>query len=245
LFGNTYNKDIKYKASALCSRISQSKLLITTALLEHVNRPDILVGLSANLQDKNVHNWQLSGNQILDELLVIFKDKYLGTVIKMDDFDSNNIFQSHVANPQQVAYQEAALHFNNESFHYSLMDHGNGPFVLPGPFLTEKTFKCLLGCTAFIMVGQFDVYQTLSDLGMQFDYGSLDLSFDQDPGNLSRLVKIIKLIKTLDLYSKQELFEMTRSSSLHNQELVVSGDFYRTCEQLNQNSLTQIIKIIY
>ena len=78
---------------------------------------------------------------------------------------------------------------------------------------------------------------------MKFDYG-LDLSFDQDPGNITRLVKLIELVKTLNNYTTQELFEMTKASSLHNQDLIASGEFYQTCELLNQKSLSQILKII-
>lgn len=243
IFGTTYTKNIKYKASALCSRISQSKLLVTTALLEYLNKQDILISLSDKVLDKNVHSWQLTGNTVLDELLQTFKNKYLGTIIKIDEFDPDVIYQSSVANPSQVAYQQAAIHFSNESFHYSLMDYGNGPCILPGPFLTEKTFKCLLGGTAFISVGQFDVYRTLSNLGMKFDYG-LDLSFDQDPANFTRLIKIIELVKTLNDYSADDLFAMTRDSSEFNQDLVVSGNFYQTCESANCTSLEKILSII-
>jgi hypothetical protein len=244
IFGTKYTKDIKYKASALCSRISQSKLLITTALLEYVNREDLIISLSDKVLNKNVHGWQLTGNLILDELLMIFKNKYLGTVIKIDEFDPDVIYQSSVANPNQVAYQQAAIHFSNESFHYSLMDYGNGAFILPGPFLTEKTFKCLLSGTAFISVGQFDVYRTLVELGMKFDYG-LDLSFDEDPGNFTRLLKIIDLIKTLNDYSADDLYAMTRNSSEFNQDLIVSGNFYQTCESINHASLDKILTIIW
>lgn len=242
-FGTTYTKDIKYKVSALCKRITQSKLLVTTAILEYLDKKDSLLSLHDVFEDKNVHGWGSTGNTELDEIQNLFRQKYLGSIINMDDFVHDQHYHYHIYNPAQIAYQQAALHFTNESFHYSLMDHGRGPFITPGPHLTEKTFKCLLGGTAFISVGQFDVYRALGELGMKFDYG-LDLSFDQDPGNITRLIKLIELVKTLNNYTAQELFEMTKASSLHNQDLIASGEFYQTCESLNQKSLSQILKII-
>ncbi len=238
-FGSTYIKDIKYKISAFCNRITQSKVVATSALLENISREQLLLSVSDWLEDKNVHHWNPTGNAELDYYADCFKNKYLGTKIVMDEFDNSLNYQRYTGNPAQIAYQQAAIHFTNESFHYSLMHDGDKKYILPGPNFSEKTMKCWLGATAFIPVGQFDVYQTMSDLGMKFDY-NLDLSFDQEPGNLIRLEKIVKLIKDLNNYSADDLYEMTRSSSEHNQELLVSGDFYQTLEKRNQNSLEQI-----
>jgi len=240
LFGTEYNKNIKYKASAFCNRISQSKLIVTTALLEKLRKNELLVSVSDWLEDKNVHNWQASGNKILDQLTDIFRSKYLGKQVKMDDFTNEQNYQYFTANPSQIAYQEAALHFTNESFHYSQM-HDQ---IVPGPMLTEKTFKCLLGGTAFIPVGQFDVYRSLEQLGMRFDYGELDLTFDNDPGNLSRLESIVKLVGVLPNYSVNDLYDMTKSSCEHNQKLIISGEFFHNCEINNLQTLVKIKKCI-
>jgi hypothetical protein len=123
------------------------------------------------------------------------------------------------------------------------MQEGDRKYTLPGPHISEKTFKCLLGRTAFIPVGQYDVYRTLSDLGMKFDYG-LDLSFDQEPGNLDRLSKTVMLIQEVSQYSAIELYEMTQVSSEYNQELVLSGEFYNSCDRLNLQSIEQIKKAL-
>jgi len=78
---------------------------------------------------------------------------------------------------------------------------------------------------------------------MKFEYG-LDLSFDQEPGNLDRLSRIVSLIQEISQYSAQELYEMTRYSSKYNQELVMSGEFSRTCDHLNLQSIEQIKKAL-
>jgi len=240
LFGTEYNKNIKYKASTFCNRITQSKLVTTTALLETLGKDELLVSVSDWIENKNVHHWQLTGNSVLDELTTTFRKKYMGKLIRMDNFVHEQNYQHFTANPSQIAYQEASLHFTNESFHYSQM-HDQ---VVPGPMLTEKTFKCLLGGTAFIPIGQFDVYRSLEQLGMHFNYGELDITFDNDPGNLSRLESIVKLVGVLPNYSATDLYDMTRFSSEHNQKLVSSGEFFHNCEINNLQTLEKIQECI-
>ena len=242
-FGVEYTKDIKYKVSAFCNRITQSKLWITTAILKQYHPADRLIGLSDWLEEKNVHHWQKTGNPTLDDLQEEFRIHWLGKKISIDEFGPEQNYQIFTANPAHPAYQQAALHFTNESWHYSLMFENNKEFIYSGPNFSEKTLKCLLGATAFIPVGQFDVYRTLSDLGMIFDYG-FDLSFDQDPGNITRATKIIALLQNLDRYSADELFQMTRQSSLHNQELIVSRDFYKVCENHNVQNICHLQKLL-
>jgi len=239
-FGTEFKKNITHKASVFCNRITQSKMLVTTALLETLPDSDLLISLSDWLEEKNVHNWQYSNNPVLDNLQDRFREKYYGKNLKMDEWTNDFNLQLYTADPSQIAYQNAALHFTNESFHYSLM----GEHILPGPHLTEKTLKCLLGGTAFISVGQYDVYRTLETFGMQFEYG-LNLSFDKDPGNLTRLEKTVKLIEEIASIDKFDLYEQTKFSSQHNQNLILSGEFARVCESINQNTVEKLVdKII-
>jgi hypothetical protein len=115
--------------------------------------------------------------------------------------------------------------------------------ILPGPYLTEKTFKCLLGGTAFVPVGQFDTYATLTQLGLQFDYG-LDLSFDQDPGNLTRLEKMVVLIQQLGTMSAQDIYQTTLDSTQHNRDCVINGDFGRACDREIEQTLNRLHEIL-
>jgi hypothetical protein len=238
-FGTKYTKNIRYKASAFCNRITQSKVWITTALLNYLDETQRLISLSDWLEEKNVHHWEPTGNTMLDDLQNNFRTNWIGKKISIDNFINDQNFQRYTANPAHPAYQECALHFTNESWHYSLMQEQNKKYIFPGPNFSEKTLKCLLGGTAFIPVGQFDVYRTLNQLGMQFDY-EFDVSFDQDPGNISRAEKIVNLIRSLDQYTANDLFEMTRKSSQHNQEHIVSRDFFNLCESKNKSVLPHL-----
>ncbi len=216
-------------------------MIIFTALAEYLGS-SALLKLDDWLEEKNVHFRQPTGRDQLDQLTNLFWDKYYGKTYVIDNFDNctDNV-QKITADPWSRAYNECLFNFTNESFHYSYFSDGNREFTYPGPFLTEKTLKCLVGGTPFISVGQFDTYQTLKKLGFQFDYGELDLSWDCDSGNLSRLQSIVELIKNLQNYSLDELELMTKDSTEHNHDCVWSGKFIQNCNNQNAQSIESIL----
>jgi hypothetical protein len=236
---STYCKEKTHKVSAVCSRVTQSKLLTFTAVAEYIGVNDSLLILSDWVEDKNVHFKQHTGNSVLDQLSETFWSKYHGKTFKVDEYDQSLNYQKHTANFHHTLYQNASVHLTNESYHYSLM---NGR-CRPGPFITEKTLKPLAAGQPFIPVGQFDTYGTLSKLGFQFEY-DFDVSWDQDPGNLSRLESIIHLIKSLSAWSNTDIEEATRISTMHNLEHINSGNFAKTCEKHNQRSINQIFDLL-
>jgi hypothetical protein len=242
-FGVKEKTNPRYKFSAVCNRISQSKVWITTKLLE-VARESSLIVLNSWLEERNVHDWQATGNIKLDQLTQLFRDRYFGLEIKIDDFDNATHNEQNITgNPWQPLYQDCAIHFTNESFHYSGMFENGQQYIWPGPFLTEKTLKCLLGATAFVPVGQFETYRTLETLGLQFDYG-FATAWDLDHGNLTRAGSIIDLIDELNQFDVEQLISMTQHSNSHNQNHVVSGRFFDQCQVKNEQSVAQIFDLI-
>lgn len=237
------DKKIQYKASALTNRISQSKSIIFAALMSILDEKDRVVSLNESLNhgsnhsDHSVHNWQLSGHGVCDHYTTMFKEHWLDKKISLPNDDRSIISYNN------SAYQNAALNFTQESYHYSLMSNSIRSYIEPGPFVTEKTFKCLLSKTAFVPVGQAYTYQWFKQLGCQFDYGALNLEFDQDPGNLTRLEKIVALIESLHEWSAQDLYEMTLDSTLHNHELVTSDRFWNACEASNAETYKILAKL--
>lgn len=227
----------KYKFSTVTNRITQSKIWITTKLLETA-RDDSLIILNQWLELKNVHHWEPTFNHHLDQLTDIFKTKYQTLELK-DDFDQKNNNQRYNSNPYQLIYTDCALHFVNSSFHYSLMDN----YIYPGPDIDEKTLKCLLGGVAFIPCGQFEGYKFLQDLGLEFNY-DFDISWDRDPGNITRFDSICQLIDDLGQYSTTELLEKTQDSTEYNRNFIIDKKFYANSEQLNQMSLEQLFSLI-
>jgi hypothetical protein len=238
LFPTIPEKHQRYKVSAINNRITDNKLIIFTAIMELIEDKS-LVKLSEWIEPKNVNWYKETGYPMLDQLTETFRQKYEGNTILLDNFPINK--QRYNSDPFSIALTDAALHFCLETYHYSYMIDDYGKYTRAGPHLSEKTLKCLLGETAFIPVSQFDVYNQLQQLGFMFDYGPLDLSFDRDPGNLSRLVKIVELCKTINIYSIEELLHYTKESSEHNREHIISEDFGNLCKQANEQTANKII----
>lgn len=224
-----FSKNIQYKASALTNRVTQSKAIVFSAL-RHYLADDSVTSLHHNLyREKDIHSWQSTGNDTCDRFATMFQEQWNHVQLKLPSDDG--IEGSY----NNTAYQQAALNFTQESYHYSFTMQDGRSFCQPGPFITEKTWKSLLSSTAFISVGQAYVYQWLTSLGLRFDYGPLDLGFDQDPGNLTRIEKIVQLIESLQSWSAQDLYEMTKSSTEYNAEYVNSKEFWKLCEQTNES----------
>ena len=243
-YPNRIAKSNKFKASAFCNRITQSKLWIFTALAEHVKN-DCLLKLDDWLEEKNVHYREKTNIKELDKLSDVFWSKYWGKTFSIDSFNNEkHNYQQYTCNPYSRAYIDALFNFTNESFHYSYHCNETCEFVYPGPFLTEKTLKCLAGGTPFVAVGQYDTYNPLSILGFDFDYGPLDLSWDNDPGNLSRMLSVIELIKQLSSYSINDLVDFTKSSAEHNYNHVIEKGFYNMCQLHNNKIIEQIFSDI-
>lgn len=239
-----YDKSITKKVSAFCNRITESKLLIFTAIAEYIGFDNSIITLSDWLEKDNIYSPSDSVPIPIRKLSDIFFEKYYGTIYKNDKFDpevDNN--NKYTTNPNIPALQECAIHFTNESFHYSDISHHIGDYQHPGPYLTEKTLKCLISQTAFVPVGQFDTYGTLEQLGFEFNY-NFDTSFDSIIGDFTRLEAIINLIKQFANMSKEELFEGTRDSSIHNYNHIISGDFYDICEEINKKSIEKVFNMI-
>ena len=261
-FPDRKSRDIKFKASAVCHRITQSKMLIFTALMEYLDRNELLVKLSDWLEEKNVHYRRPTYVSELDQLSDIFFNKYFGTKITVDDFPATANYQRINSNPWHHFYVNSALHFNNASYHYSNfrapLTSNTLPQVWtggwrndrrpasvqsrPGPCLSEKTYKCLISGTPFISVAQFNVYRSFETLGFKFDYGPLNLEWDQVTSDLARWLGIVDLIKQLPNYSTGDIVDFTKHSSEHNMDHVWSGNFSKLCRARNEQTANLIIK---
>jgi len=242
-FPDRQPRNIKYKISAVCHRITQSKLYVFTALIESQPRSELLIKLSDWLEERNIHFGELTGVKKLDDLFDLFFKKYFGQTITIDDFVQSQNYQRLNGNPWQPLYLESALHFTNESYHYSLMTEPDlGTYIRPGPQYSEKTYKCLIAGTPFISVGQFESYKYFTELGFKFDYGDIDLSWDNDPGNLSRMSAVVDLIDNLANYTTADIVEMTSESTNHNTEHLWSGEFNRRCRAHNETIASEVLK---
>jgi hypothetical protein len=232
----------QFKISTICNRITTAKLLAFTALVEFVGLENNLVKLSTWLNEKNVNYRQPLPFPELDALQNIFFDQWYGKELKIDDFNNqtDNV-QSITGNPWNKIYTDTAVHLNLESYYHSYMINEIDNGICPGPSMGEKTFKCLIAGTPFIQVGQFDCYAQLCKLGLEFDYGAIDLSWDSNPGNFSRLSKIVDTIKSLGDMTIDDIVNMTKDSTMHNFSMIHSGAFSENCQNHNLKISQQVL----
>jgi hypothetical protein len=227
----------KYKFSAICNRVSQGKAWIAAKLLD-VASTESLVYINTWIEPKNVHNWELTGNPVLDQLTLLYRQNHTNSAVS-DGFTQTDD-QRYNSNPWHDIYTNTAMHFVLCSFHYSYTIDGGRSYIYPGPDIDEKILKCLLGGTPFVPCGQFGIYNHLQSVGFDFDYG-IDLSYDSDPGNLSRFESITKLIDDLHNMPKDEIVEITKKSTHHNQEYILKKGLHKKCEQINALAVNQIL----
>jgi hypothetical protein len=231
----------KFKFSAVCNRITQSKIWITTKLFETSFNDSLIFHNPAYFENKNVHNWELTGNAWLDALTITYIVKYKNLKLSDDFNPATDTVQCISSNPWQPLYTDTALHFTNGSFHYSLMhNQEKSSFIYPGPDIDEKTLKCLVAGTPFVACAQFEVYKTLSSFGLNFDY-DFDLTWDNDSDNLLRFEKICNLIDYLSQFEKDDIVAMTKMATQHNLEFIHKGGFYQRCEVARKLSIEKIL----
>ena len=243
-----YTKNIKFKASAICNRIQTNKLLVFTAVAEYLGTDKSMLVLRDWLEEDNIYRVSARHNDKLNNLYDIFFDKYYGKEYTIDDFTNEQNYQKHTANPNQPYLQDCAINFANETFDTSALHFLDSPYnnslkLHPGPFITEKTLKCIAGCTAFIPVGQYNTYGTLTELGFDFEY-EFDTSFDNIKHDGDRINAIVNLIETFKDIDANTLYQMTKESTEKNYYYVREGVFYREVEKLNAYTAEQVIEHI-
>jgi hypothetical protein len=148
-------------------------------------------------------------------------------------------FQRLIHDFHHDAYQTCAFNVTNECDYHSAKVVAGRQITMPGPWLTEKTLKCLVGETAFIANGNRQTYSTLESLGFVFDYGQ-DLAYDQIPGDLDRVCAMTKVLANISQHDAADLFNRTRSSCLHNKQHLMSRQFWKICENINEQTVQHI-----
>lgn len=229
------------KISALSYRMNRNKIYGFMSIVQNFDKNEYVVSLNDNVIDKMVDNWQATGRQDLDNMLEDFYINWKGIRINDDGyFDLQTNYASQ--NPIHRAFSECVFNISNETQSLSDVARADKTFIIPGPFLTEKTWKPLYNGTALIANGPFDTYRTLEYLGFNFDYSDIDLTYDTIPQNFDRFSGMIKTVKSLNKYTVSDLDQITEKSRIHNQYHCISDEFFKFCENINQTALDKIYK---
>lgn len=242
-FGTTVEKKIQHKVSALSAMKRLNKAVTLAAVYSIFHEQDRLIShYNESYRAEDEQFVKIDHYNLVSHCLDIYKNQLTAREITFDDFKRYRFADPGLDNIRHsydyhgAAYQHCAINVTNESMFQSFYTGDDGCYTIPGPHVTEKTLKCLLAETAFLSNGNFEMYSTLQRLGFKFEYG-FDLSYDDIKEDYGRLEGLIQCLQTVNNFSAQDLFAMTRDSCLHNKEHIVSGRFATVCEDINRTTV--------
>jgi hypothetical protein len=136
-----------------------------------------------------------------------------GQFLKSAPYYSDELDQTERNNHARLV----GKYFTNSYCHIVMETHFDAD-QSGGAFLTEKTFKPIKHGQMFFVAGPAGSLQTLRNMGYRTFDGILDTSYDYDPNNTLRWVKLRNAIVRAQA-DLPRLFERARSDIEHNQRL--------------------------
>lgn len=231
-----------YRLSSLCNKPSYYKSLVTAFLLKNYHpRKDLLLSWNANLHGEycnslNYLSVPIPGCDDLNNLMQYYHNTdMINRKILIDEFIDN---PWHHCNFDHPAFGDSLINLTNETFAQSVIIEGR---KMPGPYLSEKTWKALLSGAAFIPVGQDKTYDYFKQLGFRVDY-PWPKDFDQEPGDIDRTRKLLNTIDWVFSDACQENEKKILEISQYNYEYIRSQEFVQTISKKNQEALNNFLE---
>lgn len=226
----------KYKISSLSNRVNQYKFFVTAKLL---NLDDVYMTWNATYLEGAYykHIFSSTGWPVRDSLLT--HAKQLMQPVNQEKF-VNSPDQVLATSSSSPAYTESLVNLINETKDNSWHQEFG---ILPGPYVTEKTWKPLLQGNALIFSGQHNIKRTLEQFNFKFDYPWID-NYSSTVGDLERLDNILLLIDQILGMSAKQIEDGIAESVLHNQNLILSGQLHKKIDQVNQQGLDTLATIL-
>lgn len=206
----------KYKLSSLSARLNEFKFYVTAKLYDR-QHPDTLYTWNRDFSIRNEDGFVFDpkGFHHIDRMLA-HKDFLRENSINAEDFSNTPLDNSCFEHP---AYLDTVINSVNESLSLSTTpEFGN----LPGPFITEKTWKPLFAGNAVLFTGQAGLKQQLESWGFRFDYVWAQ-DYDDSFNDNQRLETILGHINWILEIPLADLAAMCQESVDHNLELAWSG----------------------
>jgi len=232
---NTQQK--KYKISSLSNRVNEYKFFITAALL---NQPDVYLTWNAEYcKHISYYDYIFSstGYPKRDNLL-IYAEKLRNPVNKESFVNDPEVhFLTSWSHP---AYTDSLVNFINETKDNSWQPEFG---LIPGPYLTEKTWKPLFLGNALVFSGQHNIKSVLEEAGFNFNYPWQD-NYSHLPGDLERLDCLLELIDTILALPAEEIQSGIENSISHNQNLISSKQIHCYVDEKNQVGLELLTKLL-
>lgn len=232
----------KHKISSLANRISQFRTYVCAHLYRTWNSKDYIMSWRRVLvKQEDLYLLNPTGNPRIDDIIQFITDKFWELKIEPTaDFVNTPI---NNLDYNWSAYTDCIINCSNESVNNSYQ-HVNGiGRILPGPYLTEKTYKVLLSGTALLPVGQYNTYSHLQSQGFVFDY-PWDKSYDQIPGDIDRVAQLLDCVDNISEMSLQDLEELTLPSRSFNREYILSGDYSQYIHAVNCQNIEKFAQAL-
>jgi hypothetical protein len=246
------SKNIYKKFSSMAFFRRQSRAVITAALMTYARDQSILSWHSMNNStNARYDHTQDDMHEYLIKTIIShteFQDldwAWLDTVMEFDQYGmGGNLEHLNILDVHNPAYQTALINFNNETDALGWLNDGNIAYNRPGPFLSEKSWKSLISGTILLSNGQPGTYEFLkNDYCMPIDY-SMDLSYDQDAGDFTRLKKIVELIQSLSNTPLSDLIDANIDNCELIQKTILNYDYVDMIRAYNLEQDQKILALL-
>jgi len=227
----------QYRCSSLVNKPSYFKALATAHLMMH-HRESLLMSWNTNKNQEicgslGFLDLELPVAPKLQPLIEYYLSHLKSTTISLDDFVVDRM---QFYNSDHPAYNNCIVNLSNETYSQSLIDG----LPMPGPYITEKSWKPLLGGAALMPLSRMNTYKYMENFGFCFDY-PWDRSFDQIPGDIDRFVSALGVIDEIFAMDMSKLSAAVAESSRHNYYHIRSQDFFNRVRQINNEHLAKFV----
>jgi len=229
------------KLSSLANRISQFRTYVNAYLCQHWDHNDFVMSRHQWLaKEQDLYLLNYTGNVKIDAIIDFIKKSSMEQVVTPHGKFLNTPLAN--LNYQWEAYTDCYINSTNESVSSSsLCEHGE-EYLMPGPYLTEKTMKCLLSKTAVLPAGQYNTYGYLQTLGFKFDY-PWSKHFDSIKPDIDRFCEFFNVLDHIQALTINEVRDSVRNSCNHNREYIISGDCVKLVTNLNESNVNKYYHI--
>jgi len=232
-------KKRKHVLSSLVNKPSYFKALTTAHLLMKHRDKDLIFSWNINKRGEicpslNFLDPEHLPSENLRPLFDFYHSELKHQTFALDDFNDTR-FSNYFSNIP--AYTDCLINITNETYSQS---YHNGT-VLPGPFLTDKTWKPLLSGCALLSQGPRGVYSYLQKFGFVFDY-SWDIGYDQRHGDIDRFNYFLKTLDNVLQMPHDYLAQTLEKATKYNYEHIRSKEFFLQVKKINQENLEEFLQ---
>jgi hypothetical protein len=234
-------KKIKYKFSSLSFMKRQHRALLTAYLLTNAKEQSLISWHNYDNDNTGIHDYLINSVKNHSDYKHFDWD-FLNKKIVVDDFNYDKNVNLDYGNTYNSAYTESLINFNNETFWFSYYQDDNVQYQRPGPYITEKTWRCLLSGSIMINTGQPFMISFLKEkYHLDINYSFIDSTYDNIIGDFDRFSAILNLLDKLLDIDIEEIWSHNIKQCTTIQQLLLDPDYI---EQFNQFNLQQDIKLI-